>query len=536
MSHTVSRREFIAGLSAAGAAGFLLNVPLGAKANQRIKFGYAAITWGGDDLKAIEDVAALGFPGIQLRSNILESYRDRPAALREILQKHGLTMVALSSGNVRIDADAEKAEIDKHVGHAKFVKDVGGLYLQLTDERPKSRQIVAEDYQRLGRLLTEIGKRTADLGVPIGFHNHMNNLGERPDEVKWILDAADPRYVKLQLDTAHYQQGGGHPVKAIREYRDRLIFLHIKDLESPVPAGTGHQSQNYRFVELGRGKVDFKGVFAALDEVGFKGWAVVELDRVPDPSRTPKEAGAISKKFLEELGFTVGTAAATSAGTSVSAAPNQLTDAEKRAGWMLLFDGKTLNGWRGYKRPDASSTRWTVADGMLTIAPNDGKDTRGALDLISTATFDRFELTFEWKVSPGGNSGVKYFILEDMDSAIGHEYQIIDDEKHADAAIGPERQTAAFYDVLAASNRPMKPAGEFNASRIVVNGPGVEHWLNGVKVLEYQLDSPALRAAIEDSKFKGVARFGKLQKGHILLQDHGDQVWYRNIKIRAKTT
>jgi inosose dehydratase len=536
MSNTVSRREFIAGLGAAGAAGCLMNVPLSARADQQIKFGYAAITWGGDDLKAIEDIAALGFPGIQLRSNILPAYRDRPEALRELLQKHRLTMVALSSGNVKIDPAVEKDEIQKHVGHAKFVRDVGGLYLQLTDERPKGRPIVADDYKRLGWMLTEIGRRTADLGIPIGFHNHMNNLGERPDEVKWILEAADPRYVKLQLDTAHYQQGGGDPVKAVREYRDRLIFLHIKDLESPVPGGTGHQSQSYRFVELGRGKVDLPGVFAALRDVGFQGWAVVELDRVPDPSRTPKEAGAISKKYIEEkLGLSVGAATSTSAAAG-AATPNQLTDEEKRAGWMLLFDGRTLDGWRGYKRPDASATRWTVADGMLTVPPNDGKDTRGARDLISTATFDQFELTFEWKVSPGGNSGVKYFVLEDMDSAIGHEYQIIDDAKHPDALIGPERQTSAFYDVLAASNRPIKPAGEFNSSRILVAGRTVEHWLNGTKVLEYELDSPALRAAILDSKFKGVARFGKLQKGHVLLQDHGDQVWYRNVKIRARTT
>jgi inosose dehydratase len=534
MTQTISRREFIVGLGAAGAASFLVHAPLGA-ANGRIRFGCAAITWDGNDLQAIQDVAALGYPGIQLRSNILEAYGDRPGALRELLQKHRLTMVALSSGNVRIDPAVEKDEIAKHLRHAAFVRDVGGVYLQLTDERPKGRAIVAEDYKRLGRLLTEIGKRSADIGIPIGYHNHMNNLGERPEEVRWVLDAADPQYVKLQLDTAHYQQGGGDPVKAVREYRDRLIFLHIKDLESPVPSGTGHQSQSYRFVELGRGKVDLKGVFAALDEVGFKGWAVVELDRVPDAARTPKESAAISKKYLESLGYTVGVAAATTLNGD-SGAHNQLTDEEKRAGWALLFDGRTLDGWRGYKRPDAAATRWRVADGMVTVPPNDGKDTRGARDLISTATFDQFELTFEWKVAPGGNSGVKYFVLEDMDSAIGHEYQIIDDVRHADAALGPERQTAAFYDVLAASNRPIKPAGEFNQSRIAVNGPKVEHWLNGVKVLEYELDTPALRAAVEDSKFKGVARFGKLQKGHILLQDHGDQVWYRDIKIRARTT
>ena len=215
---------------------------------------------------------------------------------------------------------------------------------------------------------------------------------------------------------------------------------------------------------------------------------------------------------------------------------NRLTDDDKRAGWALLFDGSTLNGWRGYKRPDASATRWKIEDGMLTVDPAGGNDTRGKFDLITAATYDTFELTFEWRVAQGGNSGVKYFVLEDRDAAIGHEYQIIDDERHADAKIGPKRQTSAFYDVLAASNRPLKPAGEFNLSRILVQGKTVEHWLNGTKVLQYQLETPELQAAIAQSKFKGIERFGKLQKGHILLQDHGDRVWYRNVKIRKATT
>jgi hypothetical protein len=201
-------------------------------------------------------------------------------------------------------------------------------------------------------------------------------------------------------------------------------------------------------------------------------------------------------------------------------------------GWIDLFDGKSLNGWRGYKQPDASKTRWKVEDGMLTVDPGDGSDTRGARDLITKDTYENFDLTFEWKVSPGGNSGVKYFVLEDRDSAIGHEYQIIDDTKHADAKIGAHRQTAAFYDVLPASNRPLKPAGEFNQSRVVVNGRNVEHYLNGTRVLQYELSSPQLQAAIDKSKFKGIERFGKPQKGHILLQDHGDRVWYRSVRLR----
>ncbi|MEO7891952.1 MAG: DUF1080 domain-containing protein [Vicinamibacterales bacterium] len=201
-------------------------------------------------------------------------------------------------------------------------------------------------------------------------------------------------------------------------------------------------------------------------------------------------------------------------------------------GWVPLFDGQTLKGWRGYKKPDAAPSRWRVENGMLTLPPKDGKDTGGAFDLITAATYDQFELAFEWRIAPAGNSGVKYFVLEDMDTAIGHEYQIIDDEKHPDARFGPERQTAAFYDVLAASNRPVRSVGEFNESRIIVDGTRAEHWLNGTRVLQYELKTPALQAAVADSKFKTVARFGTRQKGHILLQDHGDQVWYRNIRIR----
>jgi Domain of Unknown Function (DUF1080) len=204
------------------------------------------------------------------------------------------------------------------------------------------------------------------------------------------------------------------------------------------------------------------------------------------------------------------------------------------SGWVPLFDGKSLDGWRGYKRPDASSTRWKVDGGMVCTAAGDGSDTRGALDLITSATYDQFELALDWRISQGGNSGVKYFVLEDRDAAIGHEYQIIDDERHKDAQVGPKRQTAALYDVLPAADRPLKPAGQWNESRIVVRGPTIEHWLNGKKVLQYELASEPLKQAIAQSKFKDVARFGTHQKGHILLQDHGDAVCYRNVKIRPK--
>ena len=324
MLSRLSRREFVAGLGAVVAASFLPDQTLAhfeplyppvdlsyfenpiSPAPAEIRFGYAAITWGGDDRQAIEDIAAVGFRGIQLRSNVLREFGDQPGALRELLEKHRLTMVALSSGNVRIDPAIESEELAKHTRHAKFVHDVGGLYLQVTDERPKRPAVTRDDYRRLARLLTEIGKRSADLGISLGYHNHMNALGERPEEVDWILEAADPRYAKLELDVAHYFQGGGNPVKAIERYHDRLLFLHLKDVERSPSSDAAEAKRSYRFVELGRGQVDLPGIFKALHQVGFRGWAIVELDTVPDKTGTPKDSAILSKRYLQEkLGYAI---------------------------------------------------------------------------------------------------------------------------------------------------------------------------------------------------------------------------------------
>ncbi|HEX6048983.1 MAG TPA: sugar phosphate isomerase/epimerase [Gemmatimonadaceae bacterium] len=271
----------------------------------RITFGYAAITWGGNDLAAIDDIASLGFPGIQLRASAVTRWGDRPSELKELLAASGLTLVALSSGVVALDPANEQATIALHVNHARFVRDVGGLYLQVVDERPRGRAPEPDDFRRMGRLLTEIGRRTADLGVPLGLHNHMGNLSQSPTEVARVLEASDPKFVKLELDVAHYHQAGGKPADAVRRHADRLLFLHIKDVESPAPGG---QPGSYRFVELGRGQVDLAGVFASLAAVGFDGWAIVELDSVPDRARTPKASGEIAKQYLRSLGMSIGAA------------------------------------------------------------------------------------------------------------------------------------------------------------------------------------------------------------------------------------
>ncbi len=209
-----------------------------------------------------------------------------------------------------------------------------------------------------------------------------------------------------------------------------------------------------------------------------------------------------------------------------SAPLNTLTPAERAAGWRLLFDGKTTVGWRGFKL-DAMPAGWQVVDGALTRVARGG-------DVVTREQFRDFELSLEWNVAPGGNSGIFYRASED-DEAIywtAPEMQVLDDGKHPD---GQSRLTAAGanYGLHAAPAGVVKPAGEWNQVRIVVKGNRVEHWLNDVKVVEYELASPDWEAKVQASKFAPHLRYGRNAEGYIGLQDHGDRVAYRNIKIRV---
>jgi inosose dehydratase len=282
----MKRREFLATTVSAALLGRGAPVP---SPRAKIRFGYAAITWGGKDQQAIDDIADLGFRGIQLRGSSVTTWGERPAELKKLLAERRLEFVALSSGNLVLDPEAESDALERHTRHARFVRDAGGRYLQIIDERSPGHQPVPDDYRRMGRLLSDLGSRTADLGVPLVYHNHMGALGESPDAVARILDAADPRVVHFLLDTAHYRQAGGDPAQAIRRHAGRIRLLHLKDLARD------------RFVELGSGTIDFRSVFNALDEIGYDGWGVVELDSVSNTERTPKEAGRVARHYLETM-------------------------------------------------------------------------------------------------------------------------------------------------------------------------------------------------------------------------------------------
>jgi hypothetical protein len=212
------------------------------------------------------------------------------------------------------------------------------------------------------------------------------------------------------------------------------------------------------------------------------------------------------------------------------AEPNTLTDAEKSAGWRLLFDGKTPAGWVGIGKDAFPGKGWVIEDGALVH-----KAKEGGGDIVTTEQFSDFELTWEWKVDPGANTGLKYN-LPDAKKAVGFEYQLIDDDGHPDGKRGGRsHQTASLYDVLEpAADKKTNPVGQWNSSRVVVKGNHVEHWLNGAKTLEFEMGGEALMAAKAKSKFKNAAGWGEKQKSPILLQDHGDGAAFRSIKIRTQ--
>ena len=225
---------------------------------------------------------------------------------------------------------------------------------------------------------------------------------------------------------------------------------------------------------------------------------------------------------------------------SAEASANTLTDEEKEAGWKLLWDGKTSNGWRSAKSPEFPKGGWTMRDGVLMIHESGGGESAAAGDIITTEKYGDFELKLEFKMTPGANSGIKFYVDPNLNqgkgSSIGIEFQILDDLRHPDAKLGKggNRTIGSLYDLIPApKDKKVKPIGEWNEARILSRGMSVSFWLNGEKTVEFERGTEEWRKLVAGSKYKVWPNFGELKEGHILLQDHGNLVYFRNIKIRV---
>lgn len=219
---------------------------------------------------------------------------------------------------------------------------------------------------------------------------------------------------------------------------------------------------------------------------------------------------------------------------------NKLTQDEKDNGWKLLWDGETTEGWRGARLDSFPEQGWIIEDGILTVLASGGEEAAAGGDIVTERLYQDFELKVDFKISSGANSGIKYYVDTDINkgpgSSIGLEYQILDDENHPDAKLGNHegsRTVASLYDLIQADPaKPVNPVGEWNTAHIVSKDDTVEHWLNGMKVLEYKRGSDNFRKLVSESKYDQWPDFGELEKGRILIQDHGDRVSFKNIKIK----
>lgn len=251
--------------------------------------------------------------------------------------------------------------------------------------------------------------------------------------------------------------------------------------------------------------------------------------------------------FTVAVAFVIGLSTSSSTyGQQSSPELNTLTAQEKAAGWKLLWDGKTTDGWRSPKNYEFPKKGWVLENGELRVVSSGNAESQAGGDIITRERYSNFELSVDFKITTGCNSGIKIFVQPsispkvagkptDVGSAIGMEFQVLDDERHPDAKLGRDgdRKLGSLYDLMPApKDKKVLPMGEWNHARILSQGKHVEFWLNGEKTVEFERGSPEFRAVVAKSKFKDIPDFGEWADGHILLQEHGSVASFRNVKIR----
>jgi hypothetical protein len=377
------------------------------------------------------------------------------------------------------------------------------------------------------------------------------------------------------------QLNSGVMVRAERrpDYRDGVVFGYQVEIDSSARAWSGgiYDEQRREWLNTlarnARAKAAFKvgewnhfrvealgnrlrtfvnGVAAAnlIDDMTPRGFIGLQVHSVDEG---PKLAG-LEARFRNIRILTQDVAAAATpldpAADEYNYLPNRLTDVQNAQGWRLLWDGVSTNGWRGATLSGFPDHGWTIRDGVLSVEAAAGGESTNGGDIVTREEFANFELELDFRITPGANSGIKYFVDPQLGptlgltgSAIGLEFQILDDERHPDAKLGVRgnRTVGSLYDLIPATSldepgraaKRVLPPGAWNRARIVASGRHVEHWLNGVKVVEYERGTQLFRALVNNSKYKDIPGFGERERGPILLQDHGNAVSFRSIKIRS---
>ncbi len=274
-----------------------------------------------------------------------------------------------------------------------------------------------------------------------------------------------------------------------------------------------------------------------FDERTSEGFIALQVHSIRDSTRVGEQ---VMWKNIKVITDNPQEYATVSEAPELSYLVNSLTDTEKADGWKLLFDGETTSGWRNAYEESFPEKGWVIENGVLTVLESDGAESQNGGDIVTMEEFSNFDLKLQFKIREGANSGIKYYVTEKEEgnrgSAIGLEYQILDDARHPDAKLGNHegsRTLGSLYDLIKAENKRVNAIGEWNNARILSHNNHVEHWLNGFKILEYERGSDEYRKLVSESKYKIWPDFGEAESGHILLQDHGNRVSFRSIKIKS---
>ena len=413
--------------------------------------------------------------------------------LERLLDKYSIRAIS-----THVPLSGLRGDLD---GVVAFNRSIGNTMLVVPylseDERPGD----AAGWAALGRELGEIAGKVQAQGMRLAYHNHDFEIVDFDGRtaLELMFEAAGPA-LEAEIDLAWVARAGYDPAAFLDRFSGRVFAVHAKD---NAPEGQAQDEQG--FAAVGQGVLDWNAILPAAADAGVQ-WYIIEHD-LPKDAAGVVEAGAA---FLRER----------------LAADNRLGSRERDEGWQLLFDGQDLSQWRNFKQ-DGLSGNWVVEDGAIRLAAGGGGD------LLTKARYQDFDLRLDWKIAEGGNSGILILADETGEHIYSHapEILILDNERHPDNRLDT-RLSGSLYDMIASPAASHRPAGEWNQVRILHDQGQLTVWQNGVQTVSVRINGPEWRQLVAASKFADWPGFAANASGHIGLQDHGDVVWFKNLKIK----